>query len=225
MKVLIIEDDRKIAAFLESGFQAAGFAPHLYHDGEEGLDAALIYDFDLAVIDLMLPGLDGLSIIAKMRAENVETPVIILSAKAGVSDRIRGLQAGGDDYLTKPFSFSELLARVRAILRRSAKNGEKSGVLRVADLELDSWKRELRREGETIPLHAREFALLELFMRNPGGVISKTAILENVYGYNFDPQSGVVDVLVHRLRKKLEGESGQKYITNQRGMGYVFANQ
>jgi two-component system OmpR family response regulator len=222
MKALIIEDDKKIAAFLESGFEAAGFNTQVFHDGEAGLEAAIIYEFDIAIIDLMLPRLDGLSVISEMRAEKVVTPVIILSARSSVPDRISGLEAGADDYVTKPFSFSELLARVQAVLRRSGKTNEIEGELRAADLVLDCWKRELRRGDDIIVLHAREFALLELLMRNPGRLVSKTAILENVYGYDFDPQSGVVDVLVHRLRKKLDDGSNRKYIQNQRGMGYVF---
>ncbi|MCB1095865.1 MAG: response regulator transcription factor [Verrucomicrobiae bacterium] len=224
MKILVIEDDPKIASFLVNGFKEAGFVVDSANDGMEGLDLALIHTYDAAVIDLMLPTIDGLSIIAKMRSEKVMLPVIILSAKGSVSDRVRGLQAGGDDYVVKPFSFSELLARVHALIRRSAGSSdaeESGGSLKVADLMLDPWKREVRRGEEVIQLHAREFALLEFFMRNPGRVLSKTAVLENVYDYSFDPQTNVVDVLVHRLRKKIDDSFDHKLIHTIRGMGYV----
>ena len=225
MKMLIIEDDQKIRSFLCSGFREAGFVVDEAGDGLKGLDLALINDYDAAVVDLMLPTLDGLSIIERMRSDGRKTPVIILSAKGTVSDRIAGLQKGGDDYMVKPFSFSELLARVHALVRRSsgssAGSSEEDDTLRVADLELDPWKREARRDGEQIPLHAREFSLLEHLMRNAGRVVSKTAILENVYDYSFDPQTNVVDVLVHRVRKKVDEGYDQKLIHTVRGMGYV----
>ena len=203
----------------------------VYHDGLGGLDAALVHKYDAAVIDLMLPGIDGLSIIEQMRAQDVRTPVIILSAKRTVSDRIAGLQKGGDDYMVKPFSFSELLARVQALVRRSgAPAGDGDGgslgeTLKFADLELDPWKREAKRGGEAIPLQAREFSLLEYLMRNPGRVISKTSILENVYDYNFDPQTNVVDVLVCRLRNKIDKEFDKKLLHTVRGMGYVLREE
>ncbi len=227
MKILIIEDDEKTASFSAKGFKEAGMVVDVHHDGMEGLDAALVHDYDAAVIDLMLPSLDGLSIIEKMRSEGIKTPVIILSAKRTVSDRIAGLQRGGDDYMVKPFSFSELLARVQALVRRSGGQaggntddslGEK---LRVADLELDPWKHEAMRDGKTIPLQAREFSLLEYLMRNRDRVVSKTSILENVYDYNFDPQTNVVDVLVCRLRNKIDREFDKKLLHTVRGMGYV----
>ena len=221
MKILIIEDDAKIADFLEDGFRKAGFLPDVASDGMKGLDLALIHEYAVAVVDLMLPTLDGLSIIEKMRDEGVATPVIILSAKGSVSDRVKGLRAGGDDYLAKPFSFSELLARVHALLRRIEGNLKPVAELEVADLVLDPWKREARRGDEVIPLHAREFALLELFMRHPGRVISKAAILEEIYDYNFDPQTNVVDVLIHRLRAKIDKDHEPKLIHTKRGMGYV----
>ena len=224
MKILIIEDDPKIASFLDKGFHEAGFAVDTSGDGDEGLGFLLTRDYDAAVIDLMLPGIDGLTIIERARAERVRTPVIILSARSSVRDRVEGLRTGGDDYLTKPFSFSELLARVHALIRRSSGQSSENkggGTLRFRDLELDPWRREVRREGESIALHSREFALLELLMRSPGRVISKTSILENVYDYSFDPQTNVVDVLVHRLRKKVDDGFDRKLIHTVRGMGYV----
>lgn len=222
MRALIVEDDPKIASFLANGFGEAGFVVDSAQDGMRGLELALAQSYDVAIIDLMLPKVDGLSIIEKMRADKITTPVIILSAKDGVNDRIRGLRTGGDDYVPKPFSFGELLARVQAVMRRSSTSlGSDQGPLRVGDLELDPWKREVRRDGEVIALHAREFALLEFLMRHPGRVLSKTAILENVYDYNFDPQTNVVDVLVHRLRKKVDEGFEKKLIHTLRGMGYV----
>ncbi len=226
MKLLIIEDDDKIRSFLSSGFREAGFVVDEAEEGYKGLDLALINSYDAAIVDLMLPNLDGLSIIERMRSDGKKTPVIILSAKGSVTDRIAGLQKGGDDYMVKPFSFSELLARVHALVRRSSSpssqgSGDEPDTLSVADLELDPWKREARRAGETIPLHAREFSLLEYLMRNAERVVSKTAILENVYDYSFDPQTNVVDVLVHRLRKKVDEGFEPKLIHTLRGMGYV----
>ncbi len=225
MKILLIEDDEKIASFLEKGFREAGFVVDLAIHGKTGLDWALSRQYDAAVVDLMLPGVDGLRIIETMRSNEVRTPVIILSARTSVDDRIVGLQTGGDDYMIKPFSFSELMARVQALVRRASGHADaktsESGPLQFEDLDLDPWKHEVRRNNETIPLHMREFALLELLMRNPGRVVTKTSILENVYDYNFDPQTNVVDVLVHRLRKKIDEGSDCKLIHTVRGIGYV----
>ena len=221
MKLLILEDDPKIASFLEKGFRENGFVVELAQDGLAGLDLALVGEFDVGVFDIMLPGLDGLSVLEKMRAEKVGFPVILLSARSSVNDRIEGLRRGGDDYVTKPFSFSELLARVHAVSRRSGGSVETKDVLQFADLEIDPWKHEARRAGEIVPLHPREFALLELLLRHPERVVSKTMILENVYDYSFDPQTNVVDVLVHRLRKKVDEGFPTKLIQTVRGMGYV----
>lgn len=224
MKILIIEDDKKTASFLTKGFKEAGFVVDAAADGMEGLDMALVHEYDAAVVDLMLPSLDGLSIIEKVRSEGVNTPVIILSAKRAVDDRITGIQAGGDDYMVKPFSFSELLVRVQALMRRAGGGNSDGGaakVFKVADLELDPWKREARRDDQAIPLQAREFALLEYLMRNSGRVLSKTSILEHVYDYSFDPQTNVVDVLVCRLRNKIDKDFERKLIHTVRGMGYV----
>ena len=221
MRALIVEDDPKIASFLANGFGESGFVVDSALDGMRGLDLALSQTYDVAIIDLMLPKVDGLSIIEKMRADKIATPVIILSAKDSVNDRILGLRTGGDDYVSKPFSFGELLARVQAVMRRALPQGTEQGPLRVGGLELDPWKREVRRDGEVISLHVREFTLLKFLMRHPGRVLSKTAILENVYDYNFDPQTNVVDVLVHRLRKKVDEGFEKKLIHTLRGMGYV----
>lgn len=233
MRILVIEDDARIASFLEKGFKEAGFVVDVCREGRAGLRLARSGNHDAAVIDLMLPGIDGLTIIERMRAERITTPVIILSARSSVGDRVKGLQTGGDDYLVKPFSFSELLARVQALIRRSGTGdrvdgpeaGGRDEILRYGGLELDPWKREARRDGQAISLHAREFALLELLMRHPERVHSKTMILENVYDYNFDPQTNVVDVLVHRLRKKVDEGFEPKLIHTVRGMGYVLRDE
>lgn len=220
MRILIIEDDTKIASFVEKGLKQAGYAVDVADNGTDGLHLALTEPYDAAVVDIMLPGMDGLSVIETMRREKISTPVIILSAKHSVEDRVRGLRTGGDDYLVKPFSFSELLARVQALIRRSSQESEPTH-LRVGALELDLLAREARREDQTIELQPREFALLEYLMRNAGRVISKTMILEHVWDYSFDPQTNVVDVLVHRLRNKVDKGFGHKMIHTLRGVGYV----
>jgi two-component system OmpR family response regulator len=220
MRILVIEDDAKIASFLEKGLKEAGFTVDCRGDGEAGLELALTLSYDAAIVDLMLPKLDGLAVIETMRAENVNTPVLILSARQSVDDRIQGLQRGGDDYMVKPFSFSELLARVQALIRRDKKNTQPM-LLRVGDLEMDLLKHEIYRRGEKIELPAKEYGLLEYMMRHPGIVLSKTAILERVYDYSFDPQTNVVDVLVCRLRNKIDKDFEDKMIHTVRGMGYV----
>jgi two-component system OmpR family response regulator len=224
MRILLIEDDAKIASFIEKGLKEAGFYVDSCGDGQAGLDLALSVTYDAAVVDLMLPKLDGLSVIQMMRAENVNTPILILSARQSVDDRIQGLQRGGDDYMIKPFSFSELLARVQALIRRDQKNTQPM-FLKVGDLEMDLLKHEIYRGGERIELPAKEYALLEYLMRHPGMVLSKTAILERVYDYSFDPQTNVVDVLVCRLRNKIDKDFEGKMIHTVRGMGYVLRVQ
>ncbi|MBU1566016.1 MAG: response regulator transcription factor [Proteobacteria bacterium] len=224
MRILVIEDDAKIASFLEKGLKEAGFAVDTRGDGKAGLELALSFSYDAAVIDLMLPQLDGLAVIETMRTENINTPVLILSARQSVDDRIQGLQRGGDDYMVKPFSFSELLARVQALIRRDKKNTQPT-LLRVGDLEMDLLKHEINRCGEKIELPAKEYGLLEYMMRHPGIVLSKTAILERVYDYSFDPQTNVVDVLVCRLRNKIDKDFEDKMIHTVRGVGYVLKAQ
>jgi len=220
MRILVVEDDKKIAAFVAKGFKEAGFIVDQAEDGEKGLGLALDEPYDVAVVDLMLPKLDGLSIIERLRQQKKQTPVIILSAKRSVDDRIRGLQTGGDDYLTKPFSFAELLARVQALIRRSHHESEPTS-LRTGDLSIDLLTREVARAGSKIELQPREFALLEYLMRNAGRVVSKTMIIEHVWGYDFDPLTNVVDVLVSRLRNKIDRGFESKLIQTRRGMGYV----
>lgn len=220
MRLLIVEDDVKIAALIEKGMREAGFEVEVCHDGNSGLAQGLTGRYDAAVIDIMLPGLDGLQVIEQLREQRVSTPVLILSARQSVDDRIRGLQRGGDDYMVKPFSFNELLARIQALIRRDKKHGEPT-TLEYEDLSMDLLRREVRRQGEKIELPAKEYALLEYLMRHPENIVSKTSILEQVYEYSFDPQTNVVDVLVCRLRNKIDRDFQQKLIHTVRGMGYV----
>lgn len=224
MRILIIEDDAKIASFIAKGLKEAGFTVDICGDGQSGLERALSVIYDAAVIDLMLPQMDGLSVIEAMRSKEINTPVLILSAKQSVDDRIQGLQRGGDDYMVKPFSFSELLARLQALIRRDKKNS-KAMLLKVGELEMDLLKHEVYREGEKVELPAKEYSLLEYMMHNPGIVLSKTSILERVYDYAFDPQTNVVDVLVCRLRNKIDKSFDNKMIHTVRGMGYVLKAQ
>ena len=220
MRALVIEDDNKIASFVVNGLKQNGFAVDRCADGEEGLLFLQTTPYDVAVVDVMLPKLDGLSLLQRIRREGKRTPVIILSAKASVDDRVKGLQAGGDDYLTKPFAFSELLARIQALIRRSTNAAEPTR-LTVGNLSLDLLTREVKRGEETIELQSREFSLLEFLMRNPGRVVTKTMILEHIWDYSFDPQTNVVDVLVHRLRSKVDKDFPDKMIQTIRGVGYV----
>jgi two-component system, OmpR family, response regulator len=220
MRILLVEDDVKIASFVTKGLKQAGYAVDHATDGEEGLHLAVTEPYDAAIIDIMLPKLDGLSIIERMRREKVNTPVIILSAKRSVDDRVKGIQTGGDDYLTKPFSFSELLARVQGLIRRASR-GMDSVRLNVGDLSVDLLSREVLRGEAKIDLQPREFSLLEYLMRNAGRVVSKTMILEHVWDYSFDPQTNVVDVLVSRLRNKVDRDYEKKMIHTIRGVGYV----
>ena len=218
MRVLVIEDDHKIASFVVNGLKQSGYAVDRAADGEAGLIQAQSLSYDAAIVDLMLPKQDGLSVIQELRAKGSVLPVLILSAKASVDDRVRGLQAGGDDYLTKPFAFSELLARIQALIRRATHAPEPTR-LSVGDLTMDLITREVRRGAEVIELQPREFALLEYLMRHPHRPVTKTMILEHIFDYSFDPQTNVVDVLVHRLRAKLDKE--KTMIHTLRGVGYV----
>jgi len=220
MRILLVEDDPKIAAFIAQGFKQNGFAVDHCVNGEDGLHLALTETYSAAVVDVMLPGLDGISLIERMRTNRVNTPVIILSAKRSVEDRVRGLQSGGDDYLSKPFSFAELLARVQALIRRSTSSAETTSLV-VGAMTMNLLTREVTRDGAPIALQPREFSLLEYFMRNPGKVLSKTMIMEHVWNYTFDPQTNVVDVLVCRLRNKIDRDFEPKMLSTLRGVGYV----
>jgi two-component system OmpR family response regulator len=220
MRLLVVEDDATIASFVVKGLQEAGFAVDHAADGHQGLRLALTEPYDAAIVDLMLPGRDGLSLIEELRNRRVKMPVIILSARREVDDRVRGLQAGGDDYLTKPFAFSELLARVQALIRRASGTSEPTRLV-VGDLVLDLLTRRVERAGRPIELRPREFALLEYLMRNAGRVVSKTMILEHVWNYSFDPRTNVVDVLVHRLRERIDRDFETRLLHTVRGIGYV----
>jgi two-component system, OmpR family, response regulator len=218
MRILVVEDDKKIASFVVNGLKQSGFAVDHSADGEDALLKAQTVSYDALIIDWMLPKLDGLRLIQQLRASNVRTPALILSARATVDDRVRGLQAGGDDYVTKPFAFSELLARVQALIRRASQTPEPAR-LTVGDLTMDLISREVRREAELIDLQPREFSLLEYLMRNGNRPVTKTMILEHIFDYSFDPQTNVVDVLVHRLRSKVDKDKAM--IHTIRGVGYV----
>jgi two-component system, OmpR family, response regulator len=220
MRALLIEDDGTIAAFVARGLKEAGFVVDHHTDGDVGFEAAISQRYDVAIVDLMLPGRDGISVIDELRRRGVATPVLILSARRSVDDRVKGLQAGGDDYLTKPFAFAELLARVQALVRRATRSPEPTS-LTVEDLTMDLLSRRVSRAGRAIELRPREFTLLEYLMRNAGRVVSKTMILSHVWEYNFDPQTNIVDVLVSRLREKIDKPFDTKLLHTIRGVGYV----
>ena len=220
MRILVIEDDKKIASFLTKGLKQSGFAVDQAGNGEDGLHLALTTPYDVAVIDIMLPKLDGLSVVQSLRNQKINVPVLILSAKASVDDRIKGLQSGGDDYLVKPFAFSELLARVQALIRRSTHATDPT-TLTVGDLRMNLVTREVARASHKLDLQTREFSLLEYLMRNAGKVVSKALILEHVWDYSFDPQTNVVDVVVCRLRNKVDRDFEKKMIHTIRGVGYA----
>ena len=220
MRLLLVEDDLKIAHFILNGLKEAGFAVDHMTNGEDGLHMVLTEPYDIAVIDIMLPKLDGLTLIEEMRKNKINTPVLILSAKRTVDDRVRGLKTGGDDYLTKPFAFSELLARVQALIRRASGLSSPSG-LTVDDLTLDLQTRKVVRAGKKIELQPLEFSLLEYLMRNAGQVVSKTMIMEHVWDYNFNPQTNVVEARICCLRDKIDRNFDKKLIYTIRGVGYV----
>jgi two-component system OmpR family response regulator len=220
MRLLVVEDDQRIAGFIVQGLKQGGFSVDHCADGESGLGLALGTTYDAAIVDLMLPRLDGFSLIQKLRAERSSVPILILSAKSAVEDRILGLEKGGDDYLVKPFAMGELVARVHALIRRATHPSEAS-VLTAADLKLDVLRREVTRGGQKIDLQRREFALLEYLLRSRGRTVTKMMILEHVWDYSFDPQTNVVDVLVYRLRQKIDKDFEPKLIQTVRGSGYV----
>ncbi|HKK01818.1 MAG TPA: response regulator transcription factor [Desulfuromonadales bacterium] len=224
MKVLLIEDDDRTADFVIKGYKQAGYPVERAKDGEEGLLMARIGSYDVAVADIMLPKLDGLTMIEKLREEKITLPIIVLSAKKSLDDRIRGLHAGGDDYLVKPFAFSELLARTQAMLRRASAAAEPTCLI-VADLRLDLLRRRVTRGERQIDLQQREFALLEYLMRNAGRVVSKTMIMEHVWDYDFDPQTNVVESRICRLRDKIERGFDRKLLHTVRGAGYVLEDR
>jgi two-component system OmpR family response regulator len=225
MRLLLIEDDLKIADFVIKGLKAAGFAVDHATDGRKGLDLGLGEPYDVIIVDLMLPGLDGLSVIDRLRKAKIRTPVIILSAKDSVEDRVKGLETGSDDYLPKPFAFVELLARVQALMRRTGAGTVESNRLAYADLSLDLIAREVVRAGRRIELQPLEYSLLAYLIRNAGKVVSKTMIMEHVWHYNFDPQTNVVESRICRLRDKIDKGFDTKLLHTVRGVGYVLRQE
>jgi two-component system OmpR family response regulator len=221
VRLLVVEDDPKISSFLVKGLKQSGFTVDACADGSSALDLVSSDVHDAAIVDVMLPKLDGLSLIKQVRARGHTLPILLLSAKASVEDRVRGLQTGADDYLTKPFAFSELLARIQALIRRASQTSPSTDPtqLTVGDLAIDLLRHEVLRAGEKIELQPKEFALLEYLMRHAGRTVTKTMILEHVYDFNFDPQTNVVDVLIHRLRSKIDPDRTRLHTL--RGVGYV----
>lgn len=222
MRILVVEDDPTLADFVSKGLHEAGYAVDVANDGRRGLDLAAANRPDLAVVDVMLPELDGFGLIEALRHRGLRFPVLILSAKRSVDDRVRGLQIGGDDYLTKPFAFPELLARVQALLRRSGGSSEPTHI-DIGDLHIDLLTRHVTRAGQPIDLRPREFALLEYLAKHTGQVISKTMIQSRIWDYHFDPRTNVVDVLVCRLREKIDRSFEPKLLHTRRGMGYMLS--
>jgi two-component system OmpR family response regulator len=218
---LVVEDDKDVASFIRNGLTQAGCNVDHADNGKDGLFLATTESYDALVVDRMLPGVDGLTLIRTLRASNNKTPVLILSALGEVDDRVKGLKAGGDDYLVKPFAFSELLARLEALERRSKSGGDTPAtVLKVADLEMDLLRREVRRGGQSIELQPREFQLLEFLLRHAGQVVTRTMLLEGVWDYHFDPQTNVIDVHVSRLRSKIDRGFDRPLLHTVRGVGY-----
>ena len=223
MRVLVVEDERKVAQFIKKGLEEEGYAADLAFDGEEGLNMALDRVHDLILLDISLPKMDGLRVLKKLREEKVATPVLLLTVRATIEDKVLGLDSGADDYLTKPFAFQELLARIRALLRRKAEAGPP--LLRFADLILDPARRLVTRGEEKIELTSKEFSLLEYFLRNPGRVLSRAMISEHVWDYDFDTESNVIDVYVNYLRRKIDSGREKKLIHTVRGAGYVLEEE
>jgi two-component system, OmpR family, response regulator len=220
MRLLVVEDDRDAADYLKKALRESGHVADVARDGEEGLALALDGEFDVLIVDRMLPKRDGLSVVSELRARGKSTPVLILSALGQVDDRVTGLRAGGDDYLAKPYSFSELLARIEALARRGAPQAFDT-TYKVGDLELDRLAHSVTRDGQDIPLQPREFRLLEYLMRHAGQVVTRTMLLENVWDYHFDPQTNVIDVHVSRLRSKIDKGFDKPLLHTVRGAGYM----
>ena len=223
MRILVIEDEKKVATFIKKGLVEEHYAVDTAFDGEEGLYLAEVNEYDLIVLDLMIPKIDGFGVLKKIRERKNTVPVLVLTAKDSVDDTVRGLDAGCDDYLTKPFAFAELLARIRALLRRDKK--EKESVLQVSDLTLSIVTHKVMRQGKEIELTSKEYALLEYFMRNPEKVLTRTMISEHVWDYHFDSNTNVIDVYVNYLRKKIDKDFDPKLIHTIRGIGYMMKRE
>ncbi len=223
MRILVVEDEKKLAGFIKKGLEEEGYALDVAHDGREGLIMAQEGVYDLVILDINLPQMDGLSVLKELRRQKGKTPVLLLTVRATIEDKVLGLDTGADDYLTKPFAFQELLARIRALLRRPA--AAAAPLLRVADLTLDPARRVVIRGTEKIDLSTKEFALLDYFMRNPGRVLTRTMIAEHVWDYDFDPMSNIIDVYVTYLRKKIDAGREPKLLHTVRGVGYVLQGE
>lgn len=219
MRILIVEDEKKVAGFIKKGLEEETYAVDAAHDGEEGFHLASMNQYDMIILDLMLPKMDGLEVLTRLRDKRINTPILLLTAKGAVEDKVMGLNKGADDYLTKPFAFSELLARVRSLLRRG--QAETKTELMVGDLSLDLVSHKVNRNGEEIELTGKEYSLLEYFMRNEGKVLTRTMIAEHVWDYNFDTFTNVIDVYVNHLRKKIDKQYPAKLLHTLRGVGYV----
>lgn len=219
MRILIVEDEKNLANTLKKGLSEEGYSADVAYNGEEGGFLAETEPYDLIILDIMLPKVDGLTILMNLRKQGIKTPVLMLTAKDTVLDKVKGLDTGADDYLTKPFDFEELLARIRALLRR--KGEVKSAVVSIGDLEIDTASHQIRREGREIPLSAREYALLEYLAYNKGKVVSRTDISEHIYDYDFDLDSNIIDVYINFLRNKIDKGYDKKLIQTVRGAGYI----
>ncbi len=223
MRLLVVEDEKKVSGFIRKGLEEEGYAVDVAFDGKTGLQMALDRVHDLIVLDIHLPGMDGLSVLRELRTGRVSTPVLLLTVRANIEDKVLGLDAGADDYLTKPFAFKELVARIRALLRRQTE--AKLPVLRFADLTLDPSSRIVLRGAKKIDLTAKEYALLDYFLRNPGRVLTRTMIADHVWDYDFDPMTNIIDVYVNYLRRKIDSDREQKLIRTVRGVGYVLREE
>ena len=219
MRILVVEDEKKVAGFIKKGMEEETYAVDVAVDGEEGWAMAEVNQYDLIILDLMLPKMDGLEMLTRCRDKKITTPIILLTAKDSVEDKVTGLNKGADDYLTKPFAFSELLARSRSLLRRG--QGETKTVLKLADLSLDLVSHKVNRNGEEVELTGKEYSLMEYFMRNQGKVLTRTMIAEHVWDYNFDTFTNVIDVYINHLRKKIDKDHPKKLLHTLRGVGYV----
>ncbi len=219
MKILVVEDEKKVGAFIKKGLEEDSYSVELAYDGDKGEELAVAQNFDLIILDILMPKKDGLTLLKELRAKQISTPVLMITAKASVDDKVKGLDSGADDYLVKPFAIAELLARVRSLLRRGL--AEKSTTLLVGDLALDLVSHKARRGQNTIELTAKEYTLLEYFMRNANRVLSRTIISEHIWNYNFDTGTNIIDVYINHLRNKIDGGFDKKLIHTVRGVGYM----
>lgn len=223
MKLLLVEDEKKVASFIKKGLEEEFHHVDIAHNGNEGSSMALQKEYDLIILDIMLPYKDGITITKELRAQKITTPILLLTAKDKVQDKVEGLDAGADDYLTKPFDFEELIARVRALLRRT--ENEKTLVLKIKNLLLDTQTHKLKIGNDVIDLTPKEYSILEFLMRNKNKVVSRTKLTQHVYEYNFDPDTNVIDVYINKLRSKIESDSGKEIIQTVRGVGYIIKDE